>query len=627
MKITAVFKTHVDIGFTDLPMNILHRYATGLLKDAVETCEKTASAAEGERFVWTLPSYPLFRALEETDEDLKSRAEKLIEAGQLVWHALPFTLRTDFFTQRELRFGMEYSRRLCERYGKKSPVSAKMTDLPGHCSALIDVLSENGVKFLHLGSNPASTHPDVPPLFFWESVSKNRILVYYNADYGSTLKVPDGWKFDSHLALIQSGGNQGVHSPEIFDDLRSEAKVLHKDFCLRIGTLDDFYEDLIQNDLSDVPVIRGELGNTWIQQLGSFPRSCKAIKESRRAYEPAITLLEAKNDRSFDREIDRMMENILLFGEHSGGVDTKRFLPDRDRYDPRGLTELLSSPPFLRAVEGWNQEYGFALAALKQAKELNARVFAKYGVAPGEPPVSVPIDGAFRDDRIEFTVGGREIVCGYRYRIIGKDEINAFLNDYLTCRENWALEDFGKKNYPNIPGAEWGMTSAGGGVYRSPEASYENFGNSEEIVFRAERMKNGAVIVSICLKNKRPTLFAESGYFFVNLGAVADEIAIERCGIEVDPRKDVIKGANFGLHAVGEFVRCDDVVIRPLTSCLVSFGEDKIFRCECESFKEPENGKIVFNLFNNMFGTGSPQWLDGELEYCFVIEAAEKNDT
>ena len=37
MKIINVFKTHVDIGFTDLPQNVLKKYATNLLVDAVET--------------------------------------------------------------------------------------------------------------------------------------------------------------------------------------------------------------------------------------------------------------------------------------------------------------------------------------------------------------------------------------------------------------------------------------------------------------------------------------------------------------------------------------------------------------------------------------------------------------
>ena len=42
MKIITVFKTHVDIGFTDLPQKVLEKYSTQMLVDAVTTCEQTA---------------------------------------------------------------------------------------------------------------------------------------------------------------------------------------------------------------------------------------------------------------------------------------------------------------------------------------------------------------------------------------------------------------------------------------------------------------------------------------------------------------------------------------------------------------------------------------------------------
>ena len=187
MKVITVFKTHVDIGFTDLPLAVLSRYAGNMLANAIETCERTKTNPEGERFVWTLPAYPLYYALERTTPEMRKRAEALIKDGSLCWHALPFTLRTEFFSKQELTDSFLYSNRLAERYGVAAPRSAKMTDVPGHTQVLVDVLVENGVHFLHLGSNPAVTRPDVPVLFWWESAAGNRILTYYNKDYGGAL--------------------------------------------------------------------------------------------------------------------------------------------------------------------------------------------------------------------------------------------------------------------------------------------------------------------------------------------------------------------------------------------------------------------------------------------------------
>ena len=56
------------------------------------------------------------------------------------------------------------SQSLDRRYGRTT-TGAKMTDVPGHSRGLIGPLAENGVKFLDIGVNSASTPPAVPSLF------------------------------------------------------------------------------------------------------------------------------------------------------------------------------------------------------------------------------------------------------------------------------------------------------------------------------------------------------------------------------------------------------------------------------------------------------------------------------
>ena len=79
-----------------------------------------------------------------------------------------------------------------------------MTDVPGHTAGLVDVLVANGIKFLHLGCNPASMYPNVPTLFWWESKNGNRVLTMYNSVYGSDLLPPKDWQFPVWLAMLQT---------------------------------------------------------------------------------------------------------------------------------------------------------------------------------------------------------------------------------------------------------------------------------------------------------------------------------------------------------------------------------------------------------------------------------------
>ena len=54
-----------------------------------------------------------------------------------------------------------------DRRFAQTTTGAKMTDVPGHTRGLIRPLAAQGVKFLDIGVNGASTTAEVPPLFMW----------------------------------------------------------------------------------------------------------------------------------------------------------------------------------------------------------------------------------------------------------------------------------------------------------------------------------------------------------------------------------------------------------------------------------------------------------------------------
>jgi hypothetical protein len=151
-KIILVFKTHFDIGFTNLSSNVIDQYADSMLKDVITTCKATEHMGK-QRYVWTMPSWPLKIIQERCTDNLKIELNRLIDKGQIVWHALPFTLHTDFCSEEELIEGLRYSHDLSRTYHKPYPITAKMTDVPGHGIMLPAILSGVGVKFLHLAHN------------------------------------------------------------------------------------------------------------------------------------------------------------------------------------------------------------------------------------------------------------------------------------------------------------------------------------------------------------------------------------------------------------------------------------------------------------------------------------------
>ena len=55
-KVHVVYKTHLDIGFTDMGRNVLDRYVKEYIPHSVRLAEEMNGGKE-KRFIWTVGSY------------------------------------------------------------------------------------------------------------------------------------------------------------------------------------------------------------------------------------------------------------------------------------------------------------------------------------------------------------------------------------------------------------------------------------------------------------------------------------------------------------------------------------------------------------------------------------------
>lgn len=360
-KIILVFKTHFDIGFTDLSSNVIDNYATGMLQEVIETCKKTQDMGK-LRYVWTMPAWPLVHIVKNCAPDLKKELDALIEIGQVAWHALPFTTHTDFCSQKEYLEGFRYSRMLAQMYHKPCPVSAKMTDVPGHSIMLPDLLAQAGIRFLHLGCNEFATPPDVPDLFFWEGPGKRRVLTMYSrGGYGTGLVPPKDWKYPVWMALMHTHDNKGPQSAEVIRRMAQEIREIYPDAEVVCGTMDDFYRELSQCDLDSLPVISKDLADTWIHGVGAYPKEVAKVRGTRRRMEGLQALwLERWLDGSCsgaEAELfDQYYEEISLFEEHTWGADVKTFMGPERVYEKRAFLEAKESSAYRFMEQSWEEQ-------------------------------------------------------------------------------------------------------------------------------------------------------------------------------------------------------------------------------------------------------------------------------
>ena len=63
-RIHVIFKTHLDIGFTDYARNVVCRYVQVFIPQAMDLARQLRDAGGGERFVWTTGSWLIHEYLE-----------------------------------------------------------------------------------------------------------------------------------------------------------------------------------------------------------------------------------------------------------------------------------------------------------------------------------------------------------------------------------------------------------------------------------------------------------------------------------------------------------------------------------------------------------------------------------
>ena len=52
----VVFKTHLDVGFTDLARNVIRRYIDDFVPSSL-SLSRELRAQDGDRFIWTVGSW------------------------------------------------------------------------------------------------------------------------------------------------------------------------------------------------------------------------------------------------------------------------------------------------------------------------------------------------------------------------------------------------------------------------------------------------------------------------------------------------------------------------------------------------------------------------------------------
>jgi alpha-mannosidase len=371
---------------------VLDFYAHEMIPRAVETCRETRRFPARQGFVWTLPAWPLVQAMARLRGSvLGEELEGLVTEGRITWHALPFTTHTELFGLEDLIRGLYIGRSLRERFGLASR-AAKMTDVPGHTWILPSLLAAAGVTFLHLGCNSCSTPPDVPALFNWEGPDGARVMTMYSrGGYGSSLLPPPEWKLPIWLALQHTTDNAVPPGAQAVERILRAAAEGSPGTEVVIASLDEFARE-ISRLAPDLPVVRGDLADSWIHGAATMPRelaSLRAVRNRLEAAESAGSIREllaappaaaepwrGGSAEALGGSASAAYEALLLFGEHTWGLDTKLALNPPEFggrvYEKRLFRAARQAGGYDRIIRSWSDKAALVNEAERHVRSIEA---------------------------------------------------------------------------------------------------------------------------------------------------------------------------------------------------------------------------------------------------------------
>lgn len=570
-QVFLIFKTHLDIGYTNYAENVIERYLKSYLPKAIAL--GNALKDTDTPFVWTVGSWLIWEALKTDD----GTVEKAIEDGIIAWHGLPDTTHTELMNTALFQYGASLSEQLDKRFGKKT-TGAKMTDVPGHTVGLVPLLRQKGVDFLHIGVNPATPLPPVPPVFKWRW-GDSEITVIYEQGYGEDTIIED-----FAVCFAHTNDNMGPQSAEQIVHVYEELQKKYPGAEIKAATLSDVADRL--RKVEGLPVVEKEIGDTWIHGAGTDPKKLGRFRELQRHF------------AKYGAGSADLTDNLLLVPEHTWGLNVQlNFFYDDCWYPEEFATDLrLEARNYME--KSWVEQRNYVDAAEKLLGVETDYVLA-------EPD----LQGFTKTD---LTACDVEL----SWQLFDEEDWERYKKVYMVLTpENlkWATWDYSKV----------GMPAQKGGIYTAQVlAAYEK--EEQKLIklgFDAELTTTyglpyfwvicDGANVEVRWFGKKPLRLPHA--FWLKFTGMEENWQLHKLGQWINP-KDII-GSPL-IAGIDSGVRNCQIEIESLDAALVAPFGRRLYDFE----SNPQNQDLYFNLYNNIWNTNFPLWYTDDTRFRFVLK-------
>jgi hypothetical protein len=307
-RVYVVFSSHLDIGYTGgtatkdakLAVDVINDNFDQLFPRAVATA--AALRAKNMTYGWMTHSWlasiyvnctqlglsyrrkvaaalPGNRTIEDVhcpNEDQLAVFRAAVRRGDIGWHAYPHNAQAEMMEPSLYAFGVEMTQTLDKALGRTPSSVVSLRDVPGMTRAVVPLLHQAGVKAITVGVNAACSPAAVNKSFVWrDPESGTEILAMQHANGYGGIELEDCViAGDAALAFAWRADNTGPHTPGEVLDIYARLSNTFPAAAVFSSTFDDFVAKELATgpNRAKLPVVTGEIGDTWLWACQSDPR-------------------------------------------------------------------------------------------------------------------------------------------------------------------------------------------------------------------------------------------------------------------------------------------------------------------------------------------------------------------
>eukprot|EP00892_Ulva_mutabilis_P005410 jgi/Ulvmu1/3240/UM150_0013.1 len=388
-----VFSNHLDIGFGGIwpelgfDDNVINMYFDWYIPTAIRMGQYFEETSGTESHVYTMHSYiaslymscPPGMGLHCPTASQQKEFCQAVTDGHISWTAFPHNAQMELMDEETILGALQMTHDLDHMCGVPVKTVISQRDVPGMTRAVLPVITELWwgpvVRAVSVGVNSASAPPDVPlntPFVWREEATDSQLIAFWHAGgyggetvyKGHTLPLtPAG---DCVRTPARASGSRDIlcfswraDNKGPFEDPKDvmlifeAARAAFPGATVKASTFEKFVDKLAPH-ADALPVVTGEIGDTWIHGVASDPVKMKEYRAMMRMRSQCLydggCVIQDPAFQNFTRL-------FLKVPEHTWGIDTKSAPASWGVWGNDDFRAALKdNPKFAQAEQSWSRQ-------------------------------------------------------------------------------------------------------------------------------------------------------------------------------------------------------------------------------------------------------------------------------